>query len=493
MSADSIPKRCDECGRQMAKAHRVHKGHRYCSTCYSRVFKIQICPKCSSLARLPKSDPAALCRKCENDKPCIRCRRVGYSIGKVTAYGPVCNACAPYFRTPEPCEACGELSPKLTRVSRLGHNRRVCPKCARTDFGTCMACARHRLLREAPDGRMLCRVCLEKGEVPCSKCRKPMPAGHGNHCQRCYWRGLLEKRILIDCVAFSSSAMAAHFEAFGKWLDERVGGHKAALLVHRYLPFFMEIENQWNGIPGYAVLLAHFGAANLRRVLLPIRWMEVTNLVVPDGAAKADDSERRRIAVTLGRFTRGSKEKILLEGYHKVLLERLKSCKTTLRSIRLALSPAAALLGRATVMTRMPPDQGVLDAYLAKTQGQRAAVSGFVRYLRQAHEVEIALPKADSSKAQRQRRKKLEAEMLSLIRATGDSEKLTRRWLSAALAYFHGLPKRAVGTNWKNLLHYPEVRDGLIFRWDGLEYWIPIRPEGTRSGQVNLDGVRLPT
>lgn len=476
MSADPSPQRCDECGQQMTRAHRVHKGHRYCSTCYSRVFKTQKCPKCGSLSRLPTSDPAALCRKCETDNPCIRCRRVGYSIGKVTTYGPVCNACAPYFRTPERCEACGELSTKLTRLSRLGHDRRVCPKCARTDHDTCKACSRHRLLQEAPDGRMLCGACLNKGDIPCTTCGEPMPAGRGRQCQRCYWRALLDKRILINCAVFSWPAMAVHFEAFGKWLDDEVGGHKAALLINRYLPFFMEIERRWKDIPDYAALLAHFGAAKLRRVLLPMRWMEVTNFVVPDEIAKVDDSNRRRIAFTLGRFASGSKEKVLLEGYYQILLESLRGGKTALCSIRLALSPAAALLGRATAMSRIPPDQKVLDAYLEKTPGQRAAVSGFVRYLHQAHGVDIALPKADSGKLQRQRRRKLEAELQSLMSEKSDSDEFTRRWLSVALAYFHGLPKRVVGTNWKSLLHYPESGDGLIFRWNGLEYWLPSRP-----------------
>lgn len=476
MSADLVPQTCDECGRQMAKAHRIHKGHRYCAACYPQVFKRRQCPRCGNFARLPKNDLAALCRKCETDMPCVRCGKVDYAIGKITVYGPVCNSCSPHFRTPEPCEVCGALSPRRTRVSRLGHEYRVCPRCAGDDQGTCQACTRHRPLREAENGRMLCKTCLEKGEVPCPKCREPMPAGYGKQCRPCYWKALLEKRIRIDCAAFSSPSMALHFKAFGEWLGEEVGKNKAAITVYRYLPFFMEVERQWRSIPKYTVLLAYFGTAKLRRVLLPMRWMEAIGLVQPSDNAKADNSERRRLSATLGKFANGSQEQKLLVGYYQALVENMEAKKVTLRSVRLALSPAAALLRTTNQRGGILPDQRRLDAYLAKTPGQRAGVSGFVRYLREAHGAEITLPKVDPERTRRQRRKRLELELLTLMREGGVSDEFKRRWLSVALVYFHGLPKRVVSTNWKNLLHRCENGDGVVFQWKGFDYWLPSEP-----------------
>lgn len=470
MSVD-LPQHCDDCGRQIAKAHRVHRGYRYCATCYSRVFKRRMCPKCGNIARLPKSDPTALCHNCETNKPCIRCGKVRYAIGRITAYGPVCNSCSPHFRKPEPCEVCGVLSPRLTRVSRLEHGCRVCPKCARIDHSTCPACTRHRRLQEAPDGRMLCRACSEKGELPCPQCREPMPAGRGRQCHQCYWKGLLEKRIRMDCAAFSSPRMVAYFEAFGNWLREEVGENKAALTVHRYLSFFLEVERQWKGIPKYTTLLEFFGAAKLRRVLLPMRWMEETGLVTSDAAAKAEDSDRRRIAVTLDRLKKSSKARLILQGYHKALLEDLKAGKTTLRSIRLALSPAATLLWTANERERMPPDQGVVEAYLGKTPGQRASVARFVRYLREEHGAKITLPKANPDKAQRRRRKKLEAKMLALMQEGGESDEFKLRWISVTLAYFHGLPQKVGGLLREQDLN--QVDGGMFVTWGNKQFWLP--------------------
>ena len=260
---------CDECGARAVRIARVYKGLRYCQTCYKRMFKRRMCLGCGNFAKLPVHLSHAVCQACERRKPCVRCRRVVKKIGKLTPDGPACNSCAPYFREPEPCEACGELSTRLSRKASLGHDLRVCQRCARSDHKTCEACRHHRPLVESPDGHKLCAVCLEKGDIPCPKCGQPMPAGCGKQCRTCYWTALAEARVQKDCGAFSSSALAEHFQAFGTWLIQRVGGHKAALTIHNYLEFFLEIQRKWQDIPDYETLLRHFSAAGLRRYLLP--------------------------------------------------------------------------------------------------------------------------------------------------------------------------------------------------------------------------------
>lgn len=463
---------CDECGRFVAKIWRVYKGRRYCSTCYARVFKRRICPNCGNYARLPQNNPNAICRHCETNKPCARCGKSDYEIGKITLYGPVCKVCLPYFQEPRVCGLCGKLSIYLSRVKRLNIDIPVCPRCARQDYRTCQACHRYRLLAAAPDGRMLCKVCLEKGNVLCPKCGEIMPAGYGRLCEGCYWKGLLEKRIKMDCAAFSSSKMAVYFKAFIQWLGLKVGKKKAASTIHRYLSFFIEIEQQWQTIPKYDELLAHFGALRLRRVLLPVSWMVETEIIVPNAIAKEEDSNRRRIAAILDRFPMGSQERALLTGYYKSVIEKLEADKTTICSIRLALSPAATLLIKAREMKCIPPNQKVLDAYLETTPGQRAALSGFVCYLRDTHRVGITLPRPNKEKSQQNRKRKLEAEMLVLMEEGGNSEQFQRRWLSVALAYFHRLPKK-VGKTIRNEQIAVLEDGGFNVTWSEQTYWIP--------------------
>lgn len=467
---------CDECGKTVARIWRVHKERKYCSTCYARVFKRRMCPKCGNFARLPKNDPDAICLKCQVDKPCARCGKSDYAIGKITPYGPVCSACASYFRETEPCEVCGKLSKRLTRVSRLGHDHRVCPSCASADHGVCQACHHQRLLVQAIDGRMLCKVCLEKEKVSCLECGQPMPAGRGKQCEACYWRSLLNKRLLMSCAAFYTPVMEANFRAFGEWLGKEVGDHRAAITLHRYLPFFLDVEKQWKAIPEYTVLLKHFGTLRLRRVLLPMKWMQEAGLVVPDNVAKEENSDQRRIVDTMNKVEMGTKERAILDGYLNGLMVDLKMENTTLRSIRLAMTPAAALLLKGAGMRRMPPDQEVLTAYLEKTPGQRAAVSGFACYLRCKHGVELSLPKANAG-AEKNRKKRLEIKLLALMQEGGEGEKFRQRWLSVSLAYFHGLPMK-VGNNIQGDQIFAHEGDGLTIILNEQKYWIPFSNSG---------------
>ena len=96
--------------------------------------------------------------------------------------------------------------------------------------------------------------------------------------------------------------MAEHFRAFGAWLIQRAGGHKAAVAIRRHLTFILEVERQWQGIPDYEGLLRHFSAGRLRRYLLTIRCMQESGLVTTDAALREADSDRRRIQASLDRL-----------------------------------------------------------------------------------------------------------------------------------------------------------------------------------------------
>lgn len=463
---------CDECGKSVARIWRIYKERKYCSTCYARVFKRRICPKCGNFARLLKNDNEAICQKCQIAKPCARCGKTDYATGKITSYGPVCNSCASYFRETEPCGICGKPSKRLSRVSRLGHDHRVCLSCARVDHGVCQACHRHRLLEQVKDGRMLCKTCNEKGEVPCPECGQHMPAGRGKQCEECYWHGLFEKRVVMDCAMFSAPVMAEHFRVFGEWLGKEVGCHKAAITLHRYAAFFMDIERQWKIIPEYLVLLKHFGALQLRRVLLPMRWMQEVGLVVPDKVAKGVDSDQRRIVATLDKVGKDTRERAILDDYCNGLMADLKDKKTTLRSIRLAMTPAAAVLLNGRKMNVMPPDQKVLNAYLGKTPGQRAAVSGFVCYLRGKYRVEIFLPEAGAG-AEKNRRRRMEVEFIKLMREGDQSNEYRHKLLVTAMSFFHGLPKRVIAGDASERVAPSPDGVGVVLTQNGHEYWLP--------------------
>ena len=233
-----------------------------------------------------------------------------------------------------------------------------------------------------------------------------MPAGRGRRCADCYYKWLAERRVKIDCAAFSTPELSKHFAAFGTWLSSTCGVRKASLTIHRYLPFFLEIEREWGEIPDYDRLLSHLGAKGLRQALLPVLWMAETGLVVPDAESRGADSDRRRIDATLSRIPTDTAARAMLDSYHRSLAERVQTGKIKIHSVRLAITSAAGLLATAFERGRGAPDQRSLDVYLKRAPGQRDGVSGFLAHLRDEHGIALSLPKRNTMSSQRRRRNK---------------------------------------------------------------------------------------
>jgi len=459
---------CDGCGHEVTKIWRRYKGKAYCGTCYKREFKKGLCPQCGMLSRLHKGNPHAVCVRCEYaGKPCVRCGKTEYAVGRITEYGPVCNACSTYFREHRICEGCGKPSQRLSRVSRLGGDRLLCPTCARSDHETCQACGRYRLLEMSDDGRKLCSKCIKLGDTSCQSCGKMMPAGVGKVCASCYYSVLLKKRTELNCAAFVTAGMKQIFRDFAGWLDGEVGTEKAAITLNRYVAFFLEIEREWGEMPQeYAVLLKHFGPQKLRRCELPMRYVQSKGLVSVDEAAKQEEAERRRIVAIIGAQSKCT----VMMAFHTYLNKRLESGTTSLRSVRLALTPAAKLMQMVREGGREKPTQYDLTAYLHKWPGQRAAISAFVGFLTKKYGLNLSLPPKDG-RAAKKKKLLLEAELGQLLKNGGSGILFQRKLIGTALAYFHGLPKRVV--NSVPLGELKMAAGGGVVAVNNLVYWLP--------------------
>lgn len=476
---ESADKSCDECGRSVLKIHRVYKGHRYCTTCYARVFKQRVCPGCKALKRLPSNDPDAICSACESSKPCVRCERIGLPVGRITAYGPVCNSCSPYFRAVEPCEGCGKPSSHLSRITRLGNNLRLCPQCQRSDYRTCPDCRRHRLLiAVGDDGKEICSACKERGEIPCESCGKPMPGGRITRCEDCYWIETARKRLYIDQQTFSSPSMADAFGRFGEWLISKCSAKSAALSLSRYLSFFREIERVWGTFPSYPVLVNHFKPEGLRRVRRPMRWLCEKNACLINPDIRESTSEENRIANMLATFPPSVVAGQALGSYENQLRVRQQKGKTSVRSIRLALTPAVKLLLASNIAGKALPDQSTLDGYLVAYPGQQAAITGFINYLKSAFDLELT-PRVDMRKATESRKKKLEEKLLRLLRDDGLVEvAMLEQWVPVAMEYFHDmrLPKRLLGSALSSMVSSDHT--GIALTINNKEYYLPLPDRG---------------
>jgi hypothetical protein len=462
---------CFGCGRQIERAHKVYKQEHYCGTCYAREFKPKPCPQCGELARLPARHPDAICSNCQKRQPCVRCGKVNYLIGLLSEYGPVCNACARYFSEPKPCSRCGVMSHHLSRVTRLGFDEPVCPRCARADHGCCQACGRSRRLRVAPDGKRLCSKCLEHGTITCPKCGKPMPAGRGDCCADCYWRQVYEQRLRFNLDALNSS-IQPHYQAFAGWLFERSGAHKASRYLDRYLTFFQMLERAWLiETTSYQPLVKEFGAEVLRRYQLAALWLKESREWTDDEATRLNDSEQRSINRLLQGISNPQACEVLV-GYYEYLQSKFMREEMSLRSVRLALTPAKKLLVQTLTSKRSIPEQQDVAAYLSHSPGQKAALHGFIAYLNRSQNSQLSMALAQKTKHKSQAKAALEMRLTQMVQKPETDRRFQERWAITALSYFHGLTGPAI----RQLIANEGLEDdgdGLLFRHQGLTYWIP--------------------
>lgn len=354
----------------------------------------------------------------------------------------------------------------------------VCPRCAPTENRTCQACHRYRRLIQTDDGRWLCTPCAERGLIDCPQCHKPMPAGYGKRCESCYWQQLLIKRIALNQAALSNGEMQTHLDAFGHWLAEEVGVHKAAITINKYLPFFMELDKRWQTVPDYKTLLLHFGAEDLRRVRLPMRWLSSTGHVTVDEKTREKNSDQRRIEATLAKLPADSPQRKILDSYYELLARRHEEGRLSIRSLRLSLTPSLALLQVAADECTDVPRQKQLELLLQRSPGQRAAISGFITYLRDQHDAPLTLPAPDPKQAKKNRLKKLENEIAKLVERPVNKETTDRLWIELALSYFHNLPRKT-GRTLARSETIINADNGYWVSFDDKNYYVPTRPTST--------------
>lgn len=463
---------CGACNKEISNAHRIHKAVPYCTNCYYREFKISPCPKCLKKSRLPRFDPSAICRCCERKKPCFRCAKEEYDLGKFTEYGPVCKSCWYHFKTPEPCEVCGTKSPLLARSKYLSHDLRACPKCLRSTHSTCQRCKRHRRLTANSDGEKICRLCCDTGLVPCPECSVPMPAGRGNNCEKCYWTNLLKERTRMNITALSSDKLAEAYNDFSDWFLKRRGANVAAIKINKYLQFFIEIDSIWGKIPRYEHLLDYFKPEGLRRYRLAMTWLA-------DSGALRVEEELKKIYSELGQINRllDSIDDATLSGqivgeYKTYLDLRRIERGTSIRSMRLCLSSVIDLVKNFHKNQSSLPSQKSVTAYLTAKPGQKNNLTGFINYLNMQKETSISL-ELDPIKVKAFRKKILEADIIAMQTQTNRDTNYTKRWMISCFQYYHEISK---------LTAQRIVKRGVIVKgdsgysvsWEEKIYWIPL-------------------
>ncbi|WP_323969241.1 hypothetical protein [Aeromonas veronii] len=298
-----------------------------------------------------------------------------------------------------------------------------------------------------------------------------MPAGLGDTCTHCYWLQVFEQRLHFNQGVLHPPVQEL-YQAFSRWLLGHCGAQRASRLLARYLVFFESIEQLYiNESMSYQQLVKQFGADMLRRHRLAVRWLIDSHGWVEDGNSRLEDSEVRGIERLLLGVSDPLANRLLL-GYYQYLRTKHQQGGLSLRSVRLALTPAKKLLGQSLKAGRSIPDQKDLCAYISQYPGQKAAVHGFITYLNRDQHAALDVRQIHQKKHKSQIKAELEMRLTELVQMHRSDKTFQNMWAITALAYFHGLSNVSIRQQiTKNGLE--DDGDGLTFRHEGLIYWIP--------------------
>lgn len=477
---DDLLQTCDECGKGVKKFHRRYLNKRYCQECYRFLFRQVTCPGCGELARLHTDFPLSVCNKCEKAKPCVRCGRTGYRLGKLTPYGPVCNACSYWFREARLCSQCGRASRLLSYSSESGYDEQICPSCARTGHQCCSACRRYRKLSGSSDGRQLCQRCLKLGEIKCGNCGTLMPAGYGKICEECHCHSIFLRHCQANLALFPDSAVAGEYRDFCRWLGKRQSHRKCGALADRYCLIFLRIGNSSDQFSDWHALFRGLSPGELRRFPLLEQWLCQKGSGMSLRTLKQPSAEEHYIKNILARSD-GLEAGNTLRQYAGILEQRWLG-GTQLRTTRLALGAAVALLEFSTGSEKGIPVQRDVLRYLRQKPGQRGNLYSFIHFLNAIFNAGLVVPKKKAAPGNN-RKRQLEKVLLAMICKINQFNEM--QWVRVAIAYFHDVSlTQADALLSKGMLAHEDR--GYSLRVAEKTFWIP---EPVFKSTLNLPGI----
>lgn len=470
---------CDFCGASLATWDYRYRGGHYCRRCYDVHFVLDTCTVCGKTKKIDRELKTPVCKTCQiKDKPCIRCGREIKRHGRIEAYGPVCASCAKYFKEPERCPECGMERRDVFLRDIDGERTKLCEKCYRKQLPTCALCQRKKKpYRLDEKGRSVCEACATKVRQ-CRECGKEIPGGRGRICLECASKNGIRKKIRFATGGLPPITAEA-FASFAKWFEAKRGAQVASRRVLEYFPFFMEIGRMEEGLgrlPEYKELAYRLSVKRLWENRLATEFFDSTGLIGKDAGVQTLIAERDMIERMLHAFRTGSFFANAVNGYYDVLAVKLENRKTTLRSVRLALTPVKRFGEYCAHCGVDVPTQTELKGYLWTFPGQKSALTGFVNHLNRKFGMRLDIRGIGKPVLHRPKssRKHLEQKLIDMLR---DEEILAQSGrdglLRTAIGYFHEV---LIPDSVKIGVCEPKYssREGTHFiRCAGEDFWLP--------------------
>lgn len=378
---------CDQCGRRIVKAHRVHKGGSYCSSCYPRLFPVRECTVCGKPARAHKDEAEPVCRGCRlADRTCVRCRKLTPRGALRVGDGIACSSCARYFKPLESCSLCEQPSRRLSALSSAPEVGRICEKCRRDQVAaTCSCCGKHRTVHFVRmDRSPLCRACIADPNArhSCPDCGVDVGGSGGAPCFSCSIKRSNRRKIQAAEGLFQTQAVRQLIRDFHDWTDGRGDANKFAANAGRYVAYLAKLDGALADAsrePSNAMLMRTFSTEDLRRMGLLTQYLAEIGTLTADGDQRRTNTEMRLIEEKLREATRqpwGAE----ITKYHAYLVEAREK-KLSERSVRVYLSSAISLMRSSGKTETRSLTQSDVEKYLRRTPGARASLSSYLRYV----------------------------------------------------------------------------------------------------------------
>jgi hypothetical protein len=158
--------------------------------------------------------------------------------------------------------------------------------------------------------------------------------------------------------------------------------------------------------------------------------------------------------------------------YKSELDIKMKDGKTSIRSIKLAIKPAVALMHYVCASGATLPNLDHVKAYLIDFSGQATALTGFINFLNKNFDTSIDYLAFKKSKNFNEKRKqKVEKKIIELIDKPLDKKEDVLSWVKNSLRYFHNLPYvESLKVKFEMIT---ETDDGYTILLQKHCYWLP--------------------
>ncbi len=381
----------------------------------------------------------------EHDYTCIRCEKTKFKIGKKLTNGVVCNSCSIYFKKPKVCTLCKKEKLDISR-RRLenGSLKKICGNCYTKTLSICSSCGyRRKIFSISKSQKPICKICYTEVNRACIKCNKLIPAGYGNICKECNYTNTLDKKTL-----FLSNSLSKYtnkiFIDYSYWLTKKRGILFASLNIQKYYEYFFildEIASDIRRLPKYEEILYKLNIQKLKKHKLAITFLDEKNIIKINHSIKTDQENFILIKKYLSDFENNTNEYMLIKEYYEYLLEKLEKGITTVRSIRLSLTPAVKFLKYCNNFRNNTPSNFILEGYLWLYTGQKAAITGFINFLKNEKSIDISIkdikqPIFQSPTTSKTILKQRLLDLMKLSNITKNKEQLYYRTL---IGYIHNI------------------------------------------------------